>query len=249
MLESDETRRDWSSRGPLCEGWPVYHAVYDELGRRGLRRRRERVAWLGVWRSGDLGETWTHSSDGLADDQAKRRSKGLEASSPPSHDGRIRVGVEAPGIFESTDGGETLVAPEHARRASPVVRNWNDPADQPPGHLGHVGDAWPTPTTPTRFWAIVQGIGHLRDDRRRGRRGRRGTGACAPTGRGPTRRSASASTGSCARQPTRPHVPAEPCGHAPERRLRPHVDRDHRRAADRVRVRRRGAPARPRHLL
>ena len=28
ILESDD-RRDWKLRGPYCEGWPVYHAIYD----------------------------------------------------------------------------------------------------------------------------------------------------------------------------------------------------------------------------
>jgi len=28
ILESDD-RRDWTLRGPYCEGWPVYHAIYD----------------------------------------------------------------------------------------------------------------------------------------------------------------------------------------------------------------------------
>jgi hypothetical protein len=27
-LESDD-RSDWQLKGPFCEGWPVYHAVYD----------------------------------------------------------------------------------------------------------------------------------------------------------------------------------------------------------------------------
>ncbi len=31
ILESDAERRDWSIRGPLCEGWPVYHAVHDPV--------------------------------------------------------------------------------------------------------------------------------------------------------------------------------------------------------------------------
>ena len=30
MLESDADRGDWSLRGAYCEGWPVYHAVYDK---------------------------------------------------------------------------------------------------------------------------------------------------------------------------------------------------------------------------
>ena len=29
ILESED-RRDWTLRGPYCEGWPVYHAIYDE---------------------------------------------------------------------------------------------------------------------------------------------------------------------------------------------------------------------------
>src|SRR5436190_2203316 len=29
VLDSDGDRRDWKVRGPYCEGWPVYHAVYD----------------------------------------------------------------------------------------------------------------------------------------------------------------------------------------------------------------------------
>ena len=30
LLDSDEDRRKWSMRGPLCEGWPIYHAVFDQ---------------------------------------------------------------------------------------------------------------------------------------------------------------------------------------------------------------------------
>ena len=32
LLESDKVRRDWTLRGPLCEAWPVYHAVFDRSG-------------------------------------------------------------------------------------------------------------------------------------------------------------------------------------------------------------------------
>jgi hypothetical protein len=30
VLESDSGRRDWTMRGPFCEGWPVYHATFDK---------------------------------------------------------------------------------------------------------------------------------------------------------------------------------------------------------------------------
>ena len=31
LLESDADRRDWTMRGPYCEGWPVYHAIYEPV--------------------------------------------------------------------------------------------------------------------------------------------------------------------------------------------------------------------------
>ena len=65
ILESDEARRDWSVRGPLCEGWPV-HDMIVEPGT-GAILVAAGNAWYGpaVWRSDDGGATWTHSSAGL----------------------------------------------------------------------------------------------------------------------------------------------------------------------------------------
>src|SRR5712691_5818988 len=77
VLESDGDRRDWKLRGPFCEGWPVYHAVHDAST--GTIYAAAASEWHGsaVWRSPDLGETWTLSSDGLAygADGARRVSK------------------------------------------------------------------------------------------------------------------------------------------------------------------------------
>src|SRR6266536_818537 len=91
-LESDEDRRDWSLRGPLCESWPVYHAVHDQDS--GAIYAAAASEWHGsaVWRSGDLGETWALSSEGLAydDDGSRKVSK---VSSLAVIDGRVLVGV------------------------------------------------------------------------------------------------------------------------------------------------------------
>src|SRR5215213_9022274 len=105
-LESDEARRDWTVRGPFCESWPVYHAVHD--ARSGAIYAAAASEWHGsaVWRSLDLGETWAHSSEGLAYDDAGSR-KVSKVSSLAVNDGRVLVGAEAPGIFESRDGGES----------------------------------------------------------------------------------------------------------------------------------------------
>jgi photosystem II stability/assembly factor-like uncharacterized protein len=155
VLESDGDRRDWATRGPFCEGWPVYHAVFD--GSTGTIFAAAASEWHGsaVWRSTDLGETWTHSSEGLAyDDASKKLSK---VSTLSVADGRIRVGVEMPGIFESRDNGDTwsLLTTLEGQPGSEL---WDDPANQPPGHLG-ISGLTSDPDDADRFWAIVQGIG------------------------------------------------------------------------------------------
>ena len=155
VLESDGDRRDWATRGPFCEGWPVYHAVFD--GSTGTIFAAAASEWHGsaVWRSTDLGETWTHSSEGLTyDDASKKLSK---VSTLSVADGRIRVGVEMPGIFESRDNGDTwsLLSTLEGQPGSEL---WDDPANQPPGHLG-ISGLTSDPDDADRFWAIVQGIG------------------------------------------------------------------------------------------
>ena len=156
LLESDESRRDWSLRGPFCEGWPVYHAVHE--GSTGAIYAAAASEWHGsaVWRTTDLGETWTLSSEGLAYDADGGR-KLSKVSTLAVNDGRVLVGVEAPGIFESRDGGATwgLLTTLAGQPGSDV---WDDPANQPPGHLG-VSALMLDADEPSRFWAIVQGIG------------------------------------------------------------------------------------------
>ncbi|HTZ04715.1 MAG TPA: hypothetical protein VMB53_03075 [Gaiellaceae bacterium] len=156
VLESDADRRDWSMRGPYCEGWPVYHAAYD--AERGAIYAAAASEWHGsaVWRSPDLGETWTHSSEGLAYDADGAR-KISKVSSLAAKGGRVLVGVEAPGIFESRDDGATWSLLS-TLAGQPGSEAWDDPATQPPGHLG-ISSLTFDREDPSRFWAIVQGIG------------------------------------------------------------------------------------------
>jgi photosystem II stability/assembly factor-like uncharacterized protein len=154
VLESAD-RRDWELRGPFCEEWPIYHAIYDPAA--GSIYAAAASEWHGstVWRSSDLGETWDQSSEGLTyGDDGPKLSKvsGLTAAH-----GRLLAGVETPGIFESRDGGVnwSLLS---TLEGMPGRENWNDPANQPPGHLG-VPALLPDPDEASHFWAIVQGIG------------------------------------------------------------------------------------------
>jgi photosystem II stability/assembly factor-like uncharacterized protein len=156
LLESDGDRQKWAVRGPYCESWPVYHVVHDAAT--GAMYAAAASEWHGsaVWRSRDLGETWTLSSDGLAYDPDSGR-KLSKVSTLAVNDGRVLVGVEAPGIFESRDGGETWSLLS-TLEGQPGSDKWDDPANQPPGHLG-ISALMFDRDDPARFWAIVQGVG------------------------------------------------------------------------------------------
>ncbi|MBV8081273.1 MAG: exo-alpha-sialidase [Actinobacteria bacterium] len=153
LLESED-RRNWRLRGPFCEGWPVYHAVFDPAG--GAIYAAAASEWHGaaVWRSADLGETWTHSSAGIAYEDGRRLSK---VSNLAVGHGRVLVGVEAPGVFESTDAGETWSL-KTTLAGQPGSEVWDDPKNQPPGHLG-ISAVIADNASKDHWWAIVQGIG------------------------------------------------------------------------------------------
>jgi photosystem II stability/assembly factor-like uncharacterized protein len=156
VLESNEDRKDWEIRGPYCEGWPVYHAIHDPGT--GAIYAAAASEWHGsvVWRSPDEGETWTHSSEGIAYDADSGR-KVSKVSTLAVRNGRVLVGVEMPGIFESTDQGATWSL-KSTLAGEPGSEGWDDPANQPPGHLGISALMFDTEDD-ARFWAIVQGVG------------------------------------------------------------------------------------------
>src|SRR4051794_23729897 len=155
ILESDAERRDWRIRGPYCEGWPIYHAVHDP--RSGALYAAAASEWhgAGVWRSDDLGETWTVSSEGLGygeDGMKLSKVSGLT----PAH-GRLLAGAEAAGVFASDDGGRSWELLS-TLDGQPGRGDWNDPSKQPPGHLG-LPAILPHPDDEQRFWVVVQGYG------------------------------------------------------------------------------------------
>ncbi|HEY5295369.1 MAG TPA: hypothetical protein VIJ70_07830 [Gaiellaceae bacterium] len=154
ILESDGERRDWAMRGPYCEGWPVYHAIHDPSTDTLYAAAASEWHGAGVWRSGDLGETWELSSEGLTYGDGLKLSKvsGLNAAH-----GRLLAGAEAAGVFESRDGGVnwSLLS---TLDGLPGRDNWNNPDNQPPGHLGLPG-LLAHPDEASRFWAVIQGFG------------------------------------------------------------------------------------------
>jgi photosystem II stability/assembly factor-like uncharacterized protein len=155
VLDGDDSRRDWKLRGPYCEGWPIYHAVYDADS--GSIYATAASEWHGsaVWRSADLGATWEHSSEGLNYENGDLKLS--KVSNVTAAHGRLLVGAEGVGLFESLDGGQTwsLIS---TLEGQPGRDNWNDPAKQPPGHLG-LSAIMADPDDPSRLWIIVQGYG------------------------------------------------------------------------------------------
>ena len=84
ILDSDADRRDWSLRGPLCEGWPIHDLIVEPSS--GAILAAGGSPWYGpaVWRSDDDGVTWTHSSEGLSygDGRGRVRRSPRSGASP-----------------------------------------------------------------------------------------------------------------------------------------------------------------------
>ena len=116
ILESDAARRDWSLRGPFCEAWPINHVIADPAS--GAIYAGGGNAWFGpaVWKSTDLGASWTHSSDGLAYAAGEEPIKSVWSLAPRA--GRLYAGVEPAGLFRSDDGGQSLAARGRVARPS-----------------------------------------------------------------------------------------------------------------------------------
>jgi photosystem II stability/assembly factor-like uncharacterized protein len=151
LLESDGTRRDWRIRGPFCEGFEVRDVSYDPSD--GAIYAAATSPWFGsaVFRSPDLGETWTHSSEGLTygDDGPKLTRLW---SVTPAH-GSVYAGVEPAGLFRSDDAGATWRHVEGLRR-HPSTPDWV------PGNGGLIlHTIVPDPADPDHLWVGASAVG------------------------------------------------------------------------------------------
>jgi len=144
ILESDRARQRFDLRGPFCATWPIQHVVADATS--GAIYAAGGNAWFGpaVWKSTDLGETWGHSSAGLAYADGEEPVKSVWSLAQGQD--ALYAGVEPAGLFRSLDGGETW---SHVAglRAHPSRPHW-----QPGGgglilhsivpHGGDAGKIW-----------------------------------------------------------------------------------------------------------
>lgn len=121
ILEGGADRAAWSLRGPFCEAWPINHVIGDAATGRILAGGGNE--WFGpaIWQSDDLGATWTHSSQGLANPEGEAPVKAVW-SLALAH-GVLHAGVEPAGLFRSTDGGRSFMALP-ALQAHPSRPHW-----------------------------------------------------------------------------------------------------------------------------
>src|SRR5438105_10739853 len=118
LARSDRDRRDWSVRGPFCASGvrdikhdPSTDAIYAAGS---VPVDGSNAARPVVWKSTDLGETWTSSGEGITfggDGPEITRIWGIQ----PAH-GALFAGVEPAGLFRSDDGGASWAHVEGLRQ-------------------------------------------------------------------------------------------------------------------------------------
>ncbi|MEN3953207.1 sialidase family protein [Iodidimonas sp. SYSU 1G8] len=151
ILESDGARRTWELRGPFCETWPLNHVVADP--NTGTIYAGGGNEWFGpaVWKSDDLGATWSHSSEGLSYPAGEEPVKSVWSLA--AGDGALYAGVEPAGLFRSDDGGQSWT---HVKglRDHPTRPDWQ------PGGAGLILHSLiPDPRDPQRLWVGISAAG------------------------------------------------------------------------------------------
>jgi photosystem II stability/assembly factor-like uncharacterized protein len=141
----------WRLSGPLCEGWPINHFRHDPAS--GALLAGGGSPWYGaaVWRSDDLGASWTHSSQGMTygdDGPAMRSVWHVE----PVGD-VLYAGVEPAGLFKSIDGGATWAHVEGLTN-HPSRPSWQ------PGNGGLIcHTVFAHPSDADRMWVAISAVG------------------------------------------------------------------------------------------
>jgi photosystem II stability/assembly factor-like uncharacterized protein len=151
ILESDAERQEWRLREPVCQAWPINHFNADPA--HGTLYAAGGNEWYGaaVWRSTDLGETWSHSSEGLNYGEGGPDVKTAWSVAPSN--GLVYAGVEPAGLFASEDGGSTW------RHVSGLREHPSCPTWMPGGGGLCLHSIVPHPGDPRQLWVAISAAG------------------------------------------------------------------------------------------
>jgi len=157
ILEGDALRRAWELRGPFCDAWPINHVIADAAS--GAIYAGGGNEWFGpaVWKSSDLGKSWSHSSEGLAYAEGQDPIKSVWCVTRGN--GSLYAGVEPAGLFRSDDAGETWSHIEGLQK-HPSRKDWM------PGGGGLIlHSVIPHPDDDKQLWVAVStgGMFHTGD--------------------------------------------------------------------------------------
>jgi photosystem II stability/assembly factor-like uncharacterized protein len=153
ILESDKARRDWQLRGPYCDCWPMNHVIADPAS--GTIFAGGGNEWFGpaVWKSRDLGQSWTHSSEGLKYAEGEEPIKAVWSLAPSA--GGLYTGVQPAGLFLSGDDGQSWRQLEGLRQ-HPTRAKWQ------PGGAGLILHSLiPHPRDKRQIWVGISAVGVL----------------------------------------------------------------------------------------
>ncbi len=169
IVEGTAGRKSWTLRGPFCAAWPINHVKGDPVT--GAIYAAGGGEWFGpaVWKTTDLGESWTHSSEGLSYGEGETPVKAGWSLAPVG--GSLYAGVEPAGLFRSDDGGETWTH-VNGLRDHPSRAEWQPGSGGLILHhiLAHPDDA-------KQIWVVISagGIFHTADGGRTWQPRNRGT--------------------------------------------------------------------------
>jgi len=155
-----EDRRDWQALEPVLLGDPVYTSAYNPENGTLYAGVNSEFYGPSIRRSRDWGDNWDTGGSGLeyAGDDPERVTRVW--SIRPAGERLIYAGVEASGLFRSTDGGDTW-AEVRALRQHPTHETWA------PGYGGKcLHTIAPDPFHPNRLYIACSAGGIYRTDDR-----------------------------------------------------------------------------------
>ncbi len=157
ILDGDPARTAWRLRGPFCEAWPINHVVADPTS--GTIYGAGGNEWFGpaVWKSDDLGASWSHSSEGLAYPEGEAPVKAAWSLAPDG--ARLYAGVEPAGLFRSDDAGRSW------HHVSGLQDHPSRPDWEPGGGGLILHHVLPHPEDPQQIWVAISagGVFHTAD--------------------------------------------------------------------------------------